>query len=384
MGSHNERNLHMAPDHFLTSAFERTWSAVRSVSGLRRREHDKNWATDPKGPRGFTLVELLVVIAIIGILVSLLLPAVQAAREAGRRVHCSNTLRQIALAAHNYHDVAGTFPPAFLSGWNFTTPQPRKRGISLFVFLLPYLEMQPLHDQWDFVDPDNVFIGDLQSPAAKGPNLLCPSELEHENPLDYGSRHIQGIQMPPRRIKVTSYGGNGGTRSYHPDSGFLMADGVFFLAGSDSSPLPNQKPVRLADITDGTSNTLLFGERSRWDRNYNSFAAQGWDWEFRFYGNWCGATRLVLAHVTLSSYSPLNYRLPFDFDNRASAVPPANSAADFKYYIDMRVCAYGSNHPGGAHLAMADGSVSFVAETIPLVVLRALSTRHGRELVTSP
>jgi prepilin-type N-terminal cleavage/methylation domain-containing protein/prepilin-type processing-associated H-X9-DG protein len=334
--------------------------------------------------RGFTLVELLVVIAIIGILVALLLPAVQAAREASRRIQCTNTLKQISLAAHGYHDVAGTFPPGYLSGWSFTTPQPRKRGISLFVFLLPYMEMGNLYDRWDFNDPDLAFVGDTQSLAAHGPNLLCPSELERENPLDYGSQHIQGIQMPPRHIKVTSYGGNGGTRSYHPDSGFLMTDGVFFMAGPDSSPRRNQPPVRLADIKDGASNTLLFGERDRTDPNYDTFADQGWDWLFRFYGNWCGASRLVLAHVTLSSYPPINYRLPFSFAQRAGAVPPADSAAAFKYYIDLRVCAYGSNHPQGANLALADGSVRFFSEHLELAILRALSTRRGEEAVGAP
>jgi prepilin-type processing-associated H-X9-DG protein len=329
-------------------------------------------------------VELLVVIAIIGILVSLLLPAVQAAREASRRIHCSNTIKQISLAAHNYHDVANCFPPAYLSGWNFTAPTVRKRGFSLFVYLLPFMEMTPLYNQWDFSDPDKAFIGDWDSLAAHGPNLLCPSEPENDNPLDYGSRHIQGVQMPPRHIKVTSYGGNGGTRSYHPDSGFLQADGVFFMAGPDSQPVRNQQPVRIADILDGTSNTLFFGERCRWDPNYNTFAAQGWDWEFRYYGNWCGASRLVLAHVTLSAYSPLNYRLPFSFQNRAAAIPPATSAEEFKYYIDLRTCAYGSSHPGGAQISMADGSVQFYAETMPVVLLRALSTRRGEEVVEVP
>ncbi len=232
---------------------------------------------------------------------------------------------------------------------------------------------------WNFDDPDLNFVGDRDSLAARGPDLLCPSEPESANPLDYGSRHVQGVVMPPRHIRVTSYGGNGGTRSYHPQSGFLQTDGVFFTTGPDSLPLPNQQPVRAADITDGLSNTLFFGERSRTDPNYATFAAQGWDWEFRFYGNWCGASPLVLAHVTLSSYAPINYRMPFSYHDRAGAVPPAESAEDFKYYIDLRVCAYGSHHPGGANISMADGSVRFFADTIPLPLLRALSTRAGGE-----
>ena len=374
----------MAHYDLVTGLRKRTWSAVRSVSGLREDGRAGQRVSFVNRSWGFTLVELLVVIAIIGILIALLLPAVQAAREAARRTQCTNNLKQISLAAHNYHDSAGTFPPAYLSGWNFTTPTLRKRGFSLFIHLLPYIEMNNLYDQWDFSDPDKAFVGDVDSLAAKGPDLLCPSEPESENPLDYGSRHIQGVQMPPRHIKVTSYGGNGGTRSYHPDSGFLKTDGIFFMAGPNSQPEPNQQPVRMSDIKDGTSNTLFFGERSRWDPNYNTFAAQGWDWELRYYGNWCGASRLVLSHVTLSSYSPINYYLPFSYNDRAMANLPANTDQDFKYYIDLRLCAYGSGHPGGANVSLADGSVRFFSETIPLVTLRALSTRFGGEAEMVP
>jgi prepilin-type N-terminal cleavage/methylation domain-containing protein/prepilin-type processing-associated H-X9-DG protein len=326
---------------------------------------------------GFTLVELLVVIAIFGILIALLLPAVQAAREAGRRTHCANTLKQISLAALQYHDSQRTFPPATVLGWRFTTPTARTRGISLFIHLLPFLERESLYRQWDFSDPDTAFSGGREANSALGPNLLCPSEPESENPLYY-TQSIQGFEFK-RYVTVTSYAGNGGTRSYHPDSGFLKTDGIFFGVGPYSQPQRNRQPVGLAHVKDGASYTLFFGERSRTDYNYDTFAAQGWDWEFRMYGNWCGASPLVLAHVTLSSYSPINYRLPFSYEYRAGASPPANSAADFKYYIDLRVCAYGSSHPGGANLSLCDGSVRFVQETIPLSLLRALSTRAGAE-----
>jgi len=331
---------------------------------------------------GFTLVELLVVIAIIGMLIALLLPAVQAAREAARRVQCTNTLKQISLAAHNYHDAARSFPPAIVFTRFYPAPTARYAGVSLFVHLLPYIEMGNLRERWAVGDPESVFNGGREALSAVGPNLLCPSEPESESPLYY-DRHVWGLATD-RYIKVTSYAGNGGTRSYHPASGYLMADGIFFHVGPNSKPQADQKPVRLADITDGTSNTLFFGERSRWDPNYNTFAAQGWDWAFRYYGNWCGTSGQSLGHVTLSSYSPINYRLPFDVDHRADASPPANSAVDFKYYIDLRVCAYGSNHPGGANLSMCDGSVRFVSETISLITLRALSTREGRETETAP
>lgn len=331
---------------------------------------------------GFTLVELLVVIAIIGTLIALLLPAVQAAREAARRVHCTNTLKQISLAAHTYHDTAGSFPPAIVFTRYYPTPTARYVGVSLFVHLLPYIEKESLRAQWAVGDPESVFSGGRDALSAVGPNLLCPSEPESGNPLYY-DRHVWGLATD-RYIKVTSYAGNGGTRSYHPDSGYLMADGIFFHVGPNSKPQADQQPVRLADITDGVSNTLFFGERSRWDPNYNTFAAQGWDWAFRYYGNWCGTSRQALSHVTLSSYSPINYRLPFDYEHRATASPPASNATDFKYYIDLRVCAFGSSHPGGANLSMGDGSVRFISETISMITLRALSTRQGGEIETAP
>mgnify|MGYP000945250866 CR=1 FL=1 len=374
----------MVKNDFLTARTQRTQSAVWSVSRFRRRGRLGETAARRNGIAAFTLVELLVVITIIGVLIALLLPAVQSAREAARQMHCTNTLKQISLAALCYHESAGSFPPGYLAGWNFTSPTPRKRGISLFVFLLPHLEMIGLYDQWDFSDPDKAFVGDMQSMAARGPNLLCPSEPFNENPLNYGSKYIGGQVTAPRHMKVTSYAGNGGTRSYHPDSGYLATDGVFFMVGPYSEPVPNQRPVRLDDIRDGTSQTLFFGERSRWDPNYDTFAAQGWDWEFHYYGNWCGASRLSLAHITLSGYSPINYRLPFDYEGRAGAIPSAGSQADFAYYIDMRVCAFGSSHPGGVNVSRCDGSVCFLSETMPLIALRALCSRDNGELEGLP
>jgi prepilin-type processing-associated H-X9-DG protein len=184
---------------------------------------------------------------------------------------------------------------------------------------------------------------------------------------------------------VTSYGGNGGTRSFHPDCGALMADGVFFTTGPNSYPQTNQRAVRLADILDGASRTLLLGERSHVDANYDTFAVQGWEQTMGEYGYWTGSGgHLALGDVTLSSYATINYRVPMTYAKRATASPPATSATAFRYYADMRLCAFGSNHPGGANFALADGSIVFLSDSTDLATLRALSTRSGGKPVAVP
>jgi type II secretory pathway pseudopilin PulG len=315
-------------------------------------------------------VELLVVIGIIAILTGLLLTGVQAAREAARRTQCANRLRQVALSTQNYHSARGSFPP----GVDMSTD----RGVSLFVFLLPYLEQNILHEQWDFGNPDNNTIGGRQALAATVlTEFVCPSDQIPSNPVMN--------QVSGKWYGMTSYGGNGGTRSFHPDCGELMADGVFFTTGENSFPKKSQFPVRLNDITDGASTTILLGERSHADRNHDSFAGQGWEQTMGQYGYWTGSGgHLALGDVTLSAYAPINYRVPMSFTRRKTVNPPANSAKDFRYYADMRLCALGSNHPGGANVALADASMHFLSENTDLATLRALSTRSGEEPVTVP
>jgi len=329
-------------------------------------------ATRPSCPAirsAFTLVELLVSVAIIGTLMALLLPAVQSAREAARRADCANHLRQIALAAHEYHVALGTFPPG-LNQFEFPSA-PRFRGTSLFVFLLPYLEQGNLAAGWDYAQPLNNTEG---GPAARSavvlPISICPSDLIEENPVARGGRYQA----------LTSYGGNGGTRSYYTD--LAAVDGVFHTTGPASLPNPQQQPVRIDQIRDGSSNTLLFGERDHRDANFDSFAQASWtQTSIRSLGAWAAiGGRRRIGDVTMSGFAPINYRLPFDYAHRDTANPPAGDATAFAYYEDLRVCAWGSSHPGGANFALADGSVRWISETIPLVTLQALSTRAGGEI----
>jgi prepilin-type processing-associated H-X9-DG protein len=203
--------------------------------------------------------------------------------------------------------------------------------------------------------------------------FVCPADRIEQNPVVKAGRHYG----------MTSYGGNGGTRSYYPD--FATVDGIFHTTGPASHPEPNQQPVDIEMITDGTSHTLLFGERSHHDPNYATFVAMAWADSLDYVGTWAAiGGRKRISDATMSGYAPINYLVPFDYDHRDLANPPLGSWLDFQYYADLRLCAWGSHHPGGAQFAFADGSVRFLSESLPLVTLQALSTRAGGEVVEEP
>jgi len=314
-------------------------------------------------PRGFTLVELLVVIAIIGILIALLLPAVQAAREAARRMQCSNNLKQLALATHNYHDRLRSFPPGTLLK-RFFNHRPWLRGPSLFIFILNEMEQTSLHGQLDLEDPyNNELNGENALSALVLPVLVCPSDVMEQNPVEKtGSARWHGL---------TSYGGNGGTGGTNR---FLcnvnpqIADGMFFETGPRSFPDPNQSPVRIADVTDGTSNTLFFGERSHVDEEFDAWATANGEQLIGEYGWWHTCGGLAILDATMTTLARLNYE---------------TDTSDPEFAC-LRLSAFGSFHPGGANFALVDGSVRFISETIEMDTYRALSTRRGNEVAPVP
>ncbi len=311
---------------------------------------------------------MLVVIVVIGTVVALLLPAVQAAREAARRSQCANKVRQLGVAASSHVAAKGHFP-AGIEQWYFNTSVSH-RGISLFTLLLPYMEGAEVLADWDYVDPmNNADKGSESRTALALPQLLCPSDDVSQNP----------ITVPGREwvYALTSYGGSGGTRSYFPQQS--TADGMFFTTGKASEPRPNQRPVQPRDVTDGLSKTLLFGERSHADANYQSFNDAQWGEPLAEWGWWGASTsRKMIGHVTMSAYAPINYRLPFSFDQRNGQTPSAGSFAAFSSnYVDRRMCAFGSNHPGGANFVFGDGGLRFLTDDTELDVLRAMSTRAG-------
>jgi prepilin-type N-terminal cleavage/methylation domain-containing protein/prepilin-type processing-associated H-X9-DG protein len=310
-----------------------------------------------------TLIELLVVIAVIGVLVALLLPAVQSARESARRATCLNNIRQLALAALNYHSMKDHFAtglvPVDADAGTFAG------GTNLWVEMLPYVEEANLKEKWDYTDYRNNIAGGQEALSAKVvPILLCPSD-----PLPSPVHHLQ-VDAPYDWMNgvygLGSYGGNAGVRSFGNPDVPQSEDGVFF----------KKSRVRMAMITDGASHTLLFGERSHEDPEYDRLAAEldASMGPLAAWGAWCSASHEFgsQADVLLGSIAPINY-----------SVKP-ESGMDPWDMIDARLSAFGSGHSGGANFAFADGSAKFVAEDIPLAKLQALSTRAGDEAVDAP
>jgi prepilin-type N-terminal cleavage/methylation domain-containing protein/prepilin-type processing-associated H-X9-DG protein len=315
--------------------------------------------------RGFTLIELLVVIAIVAVIAGLALSAVQKAREAARRMGCANNLRQLAIATHHFHEDHNKFPtgaclPVDVGG------RPT-RATNLMIELLPYFEQDNLYNRWDYDDNRNNVAGGPKATQAQVIGiLLCPSD-----PLpDTVTELTAEVWRPPAWSRgfygMSSYGGNAGTRSVPPGlpPAFptVSRDGIFFI---DSC-------VSLAAVTDGSSNTLLFGERYHRDPEFDlrqPVVQPGID-SMAHFGRWAfvAGPGGAMVNVTLHSAAPINYR-----------VPPGGDTAT----VDNRAAAFGSGHPGGANFAFADGSVRFLSDRIPLPTLQALSTRSGGEVTSA-
>ncbi len=310
--------------------------------------------------RGFTLVELLVVIAIIGILVALLLPAVQAAREAARRSSCENNLKQIGLALQNYAASVGTFPPGTIMNPHGDPALPSySTGWGWGTFILPYLEESAAYDQMDF----RSSVGDPN--ANRGGAVLiqpyiCPAA---PNDSDQWVECCSGFNhgaSPVEDFRATNYAGvadwfNGFFRSSQPVSD---GNGILF----------NFNSVGPSNITDGTSNTLIVGEVTG---GWGAHPSQGQAW---------------ISHMWIS----WNTQDTFDGINGAGTIPggrddkldPFDGDGGNRHNEYFDESGFSSFHTGGAHFAKADGSAHFLQENIDQVVLSAITTRAGGEVVS--
>lgn len=325
----------------------------------------------PRSHGGFTLIELLVVIAIVAILVGMLLPAVQKVRESASRTRCQNNLKQMALAAHTYHDANDGFPPGVAA------PGPGNRVTGLFVELLPYLEQAALRRAWVDTNP-GVNVGGAGTPGAfPVPQYVCSSAGVNPNPQPFGST-LYG---------VCTYGMNAGAISYPTDR--ATHDGLF-----DFSTASALVRFRILDTLDGTSNTLLIGERQIGDPALDTYQVAPFDeepspalvsassfvsWAVQF-GPYAGAGQLCSGTVPINHIHATPYIPPPQPPWPLPPIePPKVPWNTFKVDMWNRFSAYGSRHTGGANFALGDGSVRYLRSETPVDTLYRLSTRNGGE-----
>jgi prepilin-type N-terminal cleavage/methylation domain-containing protein/prepilin-type processing-associated H-X9-DG protein len=325
------------------------------------------------GRRAFTLIELLVVIAIIGVLVGLLLPAVQKVRDAAARAACQNSLKQIALALHNYHDANQVLPAGTVSA-NLSASLQAYYGpwsglsyTTWMIPILPYMEQDAIYAAWArFPAGSTASVnGGPDHPLAQPIKVLvCPSD-----PLPTTGVYMftaPSTSNPQGVWKgLTSYGGNCGTQPAPSYPTPLIKDGIFHY---------NTK-TQINDIKDGTSNTILAGEQSHYDPLWATFMSNQAPtyWDLACYAMWGAGNQGTWRQAIV----PINWQLP----SSVAPTPPTGAV-----YTDLnwkRRMAYGSQHPGGCNMAFCDGSVKFVSDRLDLITFQALSTKDGGEVIAA-
>ncbi len=347
-----------------------------------------------QGRRAFTLIELLVVIAIIGVLIALLLPAVQAAREAARRSQCTNNLKQLGIAVHNYID-SNQVLPAYCYNDNIYWRS------SWVVAILPSMEQQPLYNSIN-LSQEMTARANTTLNSTKISTLLCPSDPQKQRPA---ASNGADYQWGP----ITYSGNQGGPGSIRRATGTIVPGAT--RQGSPALPFGVQAPVGLESITDGTSSTGLFSEKLLGVAGYPQVPISDTLDSLR---------TMYPAGVALTpdANSPA---ATLSFVNSCKALPPTTTASSglsghawliagpLQPFIsgyhhfgapnthscvasNTEDASWGgtfpeinptSSHPSGVNLGMADGSVKFIKDSIALPTWWALGTRNGREAVSA-
>src|SRR5262245_39829702 len=325
---------------------------------------------------GFTLVELLVVIAIIGVLVALLLPAVQAAREAARRMQCGNNLHQLAIAYHNYHDVYNAFPPGNLATNLQSTGANNRSGTAELnggfydgmwgwaAAILPYVEGANLNAQFDLnrkpyvAERSDVWFNTFGPENTHGPQNVAPCQ-----------------QMPKTFSCPSTPSSTSGGPGQYKDYAINAGGGVNISAccperalSSDGIGHKNSK-IRLADVTDGTSNTfLLLEQASTYSELGRGPSGPRYQWLPTNPFVWVSHHSQGMAIAAVGIGRPM----------------PPNPAPALMYAWGQNARTVWSFHPGGIQAALCDGSVRYIPNTIAQAVWQATFTRDGGEVVALP
>lgn len=320
---------------------------------------------------GFTLVELLVVIAIIGILIALLLPAVQAAREAARRSQCTNNMKQVGLAMHNYHDGLRSLPVgAYSCCWG-----------TWMVAILPYIEQQALHSLWYpggkcnvGIPPSGSYSGSLnrQVTTKRIATCTCPSDMPtaHYNGT-YGmiTHHNYVVNMGNTGIDpIPAYGGLP-VQNYNG----VIFGGAPFLPTGTINVACDSKCFTFSDITDGLSNTLMLSE---------TIQGQGPDVaprDLRGFAWWASGCHFETYLTPNTSQPDVTESQGYCNMTHNPDAPCVGATSSMPMTIAAR-----SRHPGGVNAVMLDGSVRFVSSTINWNVWNPLGTTQGNEAVQVP